>query len=259
MPFDVAGGSYDRFMGRYSRLLAPELIAFAAVEHGMRVLDVGCGPGALTAALAAHLGPELVAAVDPSERPLRACAARVPGAEFRLAPAEDLPWPNSSFDAVLSQLVLNFLPDAAAGVHEMRRVARPGGILGSCTWDYANGMRMLRTFWDAALELDPAAPDEARAFRFCTAGELRRLWAEAGLEDVVTAPLEIEARYEDFDDYWDPFTLGVGPAGAYCADLDDDRREALRAGCFRLLGSPDGPFGLAARAWAVRGRVMPTS
>ena len=150
MTFTASGDAYDRFMGRYSRELAPRLVAFAGIAEGMRALDVGCGSGLLTSALADRLGAANVAAADPSESLLAACAARVPGADVRWAPAEELPWPDGSFDAVLSQLVLNFVADADAAVAEMRRVASPGAILASCTWDYAGGMRMLHTFWEAA-------------------------------------------------------------------------------------------------------------
>jgi SAM-dependent methyltransferase len=252
MTFGIAGDSYDRFMGRYSRELAPRLLDFAGIEQGMRALDVGCGSGALTAALADRLGAANVAAADPSEPLLAACAEHVPGADVRRAPAEELPWADGSFDAVLSQLVLNFVADADAAVAEMRRVAAPGAILASCTWDYAGGMRMLHTFWDAAAELDPQAPDEAN-MRYRTEEELASLWERGGLTDVETGPLEVEVTYDGFDDYWEPFTLGVGPAGTYCASLDPEQREALRTGCFNRLGSPAGAFSLTARAFAVRG------
>ena len=252
MTFGISGGSYDRFMGPYSRELAPRLVAFAGLEPGMRALDVGCGSGLLTAALGDCLGATNVAAADPSEPLLATCADRVPGADVRQAPAEALPWPDESFDAVLSQLVLNFVPDADAAVDEMCRVAASGGILASCTWDYADGMRMLRTFWDAAAELDPHVPDE-QSMRYRSEHELAALWERHGLEDVGTAPLDVEVGYDSFDDYWEPFTLGVGPAGEYCASLDPEQREALRDGCFRRLGSPARPFSLPARAFAVRG------
>jgi SAM-dependent methyltransferase len=250
--FAVSGDPYDRFMGRYSRLLAPRFMAFACIEPGMRALDVGCGSGLLTVALADRLGASAVAAADPAESLLAACAARVPGADVRRAPAEELPWPDESFDAALAQLVLNFVPTADAAVAEMRRVVAPGGIVASCTWDYAGGMRMLRTFWDAAAELDSQAPDEQR-MRYCTEDELAWLWGSAALDDVATGQLDVEVHYDGFDDFWEPFTLGVGPAGAYCRSLEPEQREALREGCFRRLGSPAGTFSLTARAFAVRG------
>jgi SAM-dependent methyltransferase len=250
--FTASGDAYDRFMGRYSRELAPGLVAFAGIAEGMRALDVGCGSGLLTSALADRLGAPNVAAADPSESLLAACAARVPGADVRRAPAEELPWPEASFDAVLSQLVLNFVADADAAVAEMCRVAAPGAILASCTWDYADGMRMLHTFWEAAAELDPQAPDESN-MDYRTEEELASLWERGGLNDVETGPLVVEVDYDGFDDYWEPFTLGVGPAGGYFASLDPEAREALREGCFTRLGSPAGAFSLTARAFAVRG------
>ena len=252
MSFAVSGDSYDRFMGRYSRELTPRFVGFAGLDPGMRALDVGCGSGLLTAALADRLGATNVAAADPSEPLLATCADRVPGADVRRAPAGALPWADGSFDAVLSQLVLNFVPDADAALAEMCRVAAPGGILASCTWDYAGGMRMLRTFWDAAAELDARAPDE-QGMRYRSEDELAALWERHGLDDLDTAPLDVQVGYDGFDDFWEPFTLGVGPAGAYCASLDPEQREALREGCFKRLGSPAGPFSLTARAFAVRG------
>jgi ubiquinone/menaquinone biosynthesis C-methylase UbiE len=250
--FAISGDSYDRYMGRYSRELAPRLVAFAGIEQGMRALDVGCGSGLLTAALADRLGTTNVAAADPAESLLKACAERVPGADVRVAPAEDLPWPDESFDAVLSQLVLNFVRDADVAVAEMCRVVAPGGTVASCTWDYAGGMRMLHTFWETAVELDPRAPTE-HTMRYSSKSELAALWERHGLDHVETVPLDVEAGYEDFGDFWQGFLLGIGPAGTYCASLDPERREALREGCFRRLGSPAGAFALPARAFAVRG------
>jgi hypothetical protein len=153
----------------------------------------------------------------------------------------------------MSQLVVNFMSDAQAGAAEMRRVATR--LVTSCVWDYSGEMTMLRAFWDAALELDPDAPDEGRVMRYATPAELVALWEGVGLREVETAPLVAEAGYADFDDYWSPFLSGIAPSGAYCASLDAEEREALREACFRRLGSPAGPFRLAARAWFVRGLV----
>jgi len=254
MTFAMSRGSYDRYMGRYSDKLAWAFVPFVRVQPGMRALDVGCGPGALTQELAGRLGAARVAAADPSESLLAACADRVSGADVRQAAAEGLPWPDATFDVVVSQLVMNFLPDADAGLAEMCRVARPGGAVSCCTWDYASGMQMLRTFWDAALELDAAAPDEGRVMPYCSEDELAALWARHGLTEVETGAIDVTADYADFEDYWIPFTLGGGPGGAYCASLDPQRQQQLRTGCFRRLGAPDGPFSLPARAFAVRGR-----
>jgi ubiquinone/menaquinone biosynthesis C-methylase UbiE len=250
--FAVPQEAYDRFMGRYSRELAPRLIEFAGIEPQMRVLDVGCGPGALTEPLAELVGAAKVSAADPSEPFVAACAERVPGADVRRAEAETLPWEDESHDAALAQLVVNFLANAQAGVSEMRRVVRPGGVVAACTWDYGGRMQMLRSFWHAAKSLDPNAPDEA-TMRYTNAEELDGLWREAGLNGVETGELVVEMSYPDFEDRWEPFTLGVGPAGSYTASLEPGRREALRAELFARLGSPSGPFTLSALAWAVRG------
>jgi SAM-dependent methyltransferase len=256
--FRVAAGVYDRFVGRYSPQLATALIELAAVEPGMRALDVGCGPGALTAALGDRLGAEHVAAVDPSEPFAAACRDRVPGVEVAVAGAESLPFADGSFDATLSQLVVNFMNDAAAGVGEMRRVTRPGGIVASCVWDYAGEMTLLRAFWDAAGEVEPeraASADEGLVMSWCSRGELERLWQEVGLQHVRSAALVVRAGYDDFDDLWGPLPAGVGPAGAFTASLPSEQRTALEDAYRSRLGVGEGPFELTARAWAVVGRA----
>lgn len=255
MTFAISRESYDRYMGRYSNALAAGLMSFAGVMPGVKVLDVGCGSGALTEALASRLGAPNVAGADPSEQLLQGCVDRVPGVEVRQADAANLPWKDATFDAVVSQLVMNFLPDPGAGLAEMIRVTRPGGAISCCTWDYATGMPMLRTFWDAALEDDESAPDEARGMSLCTEDELVELWERNGLSKVSTGRIEVSVDYVDFDDYWIPFMLGVGPAGAYCASLEPARLQQVRSACFRRLGSPKGPFTLDAHANAVRGRT----
>jgi SAM-dependent methyltransferase len=253
MTFAVAGDAYDRYMGRYSRELAPRLIEFAGIEPGMRVLDVGCGPGPLTEPLAERVGADHVAAADPSEPFVAACAERVPGADVRRAVAEELPWPDKAFDAALAQLVVNFMRDAYVGVGEMRRVVRPGGVVAACTWDYGDGMQLLRTFWAAARDLDPDAPDEALTMRYITPDDLDELWRHVGCNEITTEPIVVDSRYADFADLWDSVLLGVGPAGAYSLSLDPSRRDRLRDEVFSRLDSPDGPFTLTARAWAIRG------
>jgi SAM-dependent methyltransferase len=212
--------------------------------------------GALTGALARLLGAANVRAAEPSEPFAEACRARVPGVDVVVAVAEALPFADGEFDAALSQLVVNFMRDAEAGVREMARVTRPGGVVAACVWDYAGEMKLLRAFWDAAREVDPdraAVADEAVAMRWCGEGELAGLWRAAGLRDVRFAPLVVRASYTDFEDLWSPFPTGVAPSGAFCAALDADRRAALHDAYRRRLGVDDGAFELAARAWAVAG------
>lgn len=249
--------AYARFVGRYGRALATALVDFAGVDAGMRALDVGCGPGALTEVLAERLGPANVSAVDPSEPFVQACRARVPGVEASVAKAEALPFAADEFDAALSQLVVNFMDDAETGVGEMARVTRPGGIVASCVWDYAGEMTLLRSFWDAAREVDPeraAAVDEALVMKWSREGELAELWRSADLEDVRFGSLVVSAEYSDFADLWWPLPRGVGPAGAFTQALDEDRRQTLHAALRRRLGVGDEPFELSARAWAVAGQ-----
>jgi SAM-dependent methyltransferase len=209
MSFIVGTEAYARHVGRYGAALSTAHADAARLMVGERALDVGCGPGVLLAELARRLGSDRVAGVDPSEPFVAAARAAVPGADVRAAAAERPSFDTDAFDVVLSQLVVNFMTDAEAGVREMRRVARRA--VTSCVWDYAGEMTMLRAFWDAALELDPDAPDEGRTMRYCTPEELRALWTRAGLHNVETQPLVVEARYDDFDDYWLPFTSGIAP------------------------------------------------
>ena len=254
--FRASADAYDRWVGRYGASLSAELIALAGPEPGMRALDVGCGPGALTAALVERLGAANVVGVDPSAPFAEACRAKVPGVEVLVARAEALPFADRAFDVVLSQLVVNFMGDAEAGVREMARVTRPGGVVASCVWDYAGEMPLLRAFWDAAREVDPepaALADEGAVMRWGREGELAELWRAAGLHDVHSRPLMARASYADFEDLWAPLPTGVAPAGAFCKSLDDDRRAALHDAYRRRLGVGDGPFELTARAWAVAG------
>lgn len=250
--------TYDRFVGRYSQQLATALIDFAGVGPGLRTLDVGCGPGALAAALVELLGAASVSAADPSAPFVDACRARLPEIDVVQADAEALPFADGAFDAVLSQLVVNFMRDAEAGVREMARVTCPGGIVASCVWDYGDEMTLLRAFWDAAREVHPergAAADEGVVMRWCGEGELAELLRAVGLESVRFGSLVASAKYADFDDLWSPFPTGVGPAGAFCKSLEEDDRAALRDAFRRRLAVDDGPFELTARAWCAAGRA----
>jgi SAM-dependent methyltransferase len=250
--FAVAADAYDRFMGRYSQPLAPQLADFAGVRAGQRVLDVGCGPGALTSELVARLGADAVVAADPSEPFVQAARERHPGVEVALASAEDLPFEDEAFDAALAQLVVHFMNDPVAGLAEMRRVTRPGGVGAASVWDHGAEQSPLAPFWQAARDLHPDAPDES-GLAGTREGHLAELLAEAGWLDVEDDALAVHVEHDTFDEWWQPFTLGVGPAGAFVAGLDADAARELREHCRRLLG--DGPIVIPARAWAARGRA----
>ena len=254
--FRASAEVYDRHVGRYGAPLAAALIEFTGVAPGMRALDVGCGPGALTAALVKRLGAARVSAAEPSEPFAQACRERLPGIGVVVANAETLPFGDRVFDAALSQLVVNFMDDAVAGVREMARVTRPGGAVAACVWDYAGAMTLLRAFWDAAREVEPeraADDDEGVVMPWCAEDDLVGLWREVGLRDVRSDALVVRAGYADFEDLWAPFPTGIAPSGAFCKSLDDDRRTALHDAYRRRLGVGDGPFELIARAWAVAG------
>jgi SAM-dependent methyltransferase len=246
---------YERFMGRWSRGLAPLLLSFAGVEAGDEVLDVGCGTGAL--AFAAATIPEVRAVgVDPSSAFVQAAQRACEGGDrvrFQVGHAAALPFPDAAFHRTLSMLVLNFVSDSVAALGEMTRVTRPNGVVAAAVWDYGDGMEMLRLFWDAAVALDPAAAgrDEGR-MPLSRRGELSALWREAGLRNVEEAPLTLEMAFSSFDDYWQPFLYGQGPAGAYVSALAEPARVQLRTSLRDRVGS-DKRFTLVARAWAVRG------
>lgn len=253
--FAVPAGHYDRFMGRYTPVLAAALADAAGIRPDMRVLDVGCGPGGLTRELATRLGPDSVAAIDPSPQFTAACRDRNPGADVRTGVAEQLPWPDAHFDAVLSCLVIGFLRDPDRGVMEMTRVTRPGGTVAACMWDIATGgMTMLRIFWTAVRQVQPAAPGET-AMAGTADGDIADRLRRAGLQRVTSGALTSYARYTGFDDFWQPLTLAVGPAGHYLRTLQAGQQAAVRDACRSHL--PDGPFTLPARAWYARGLVPP--
>jgi SAM-dependent methyltransferase len=248
--FDVAADSYDRFMGRYSTQLSAGLADLAGVTAGQTALDVGCGPGALTAELVRRLGAEAVAAVDPSEPFVAAARERHPGVDVRRAAAADLPWPDGAFDAAFAQLVVHFMPDPVAGLTEMARVTRADGAVAACVWDLAGDRAPISPFWHAARELDPGVDDESD-LPGAHEGHLVELFEAVGLRDVEAAELSASVEHASFDDWWEPFTLGVGPAGAYARTLGAAELSALRERCRELL--PQAPFTLTAQAWAARG------
>ena len=248
--FRASADAYDRFVGRYGPTLAAELIKFSGVEPGVRAIDVGCGPGALSAALADRLGAESVSAADPSAEFVEACRVRVPGIDVAEARAEALPFVNDTFDAAFSQLVVNFMDDPQSGVREMARVTRPEESSPHASGDYAGEMTLLRAFWDAARETvteRAAAADEGVVMRWCGDGELAELWRVAGLSAVRFGSLAVKANYTDFEDLWSPLPTGIGPAGAFCKSLSAEDQMALRASLQRRLKVGDAPFELAAR------------
>ena len=261
-PLEVwaAGDAYEPYVGRWSRLVARELLAWLDPAPGGRWLDVGCGTGALSAAVLAAADPAAVVGLDPSAGFLANARARLgdPRARFLAADARHLPLARAAFDAVVSGLVLNFVPDPGAAAAEMARVARPGGRVAAYVWDYAEGMELIRHFWVAAAGLDPAAAalDEGRRFPLCAPEPLAELFAGAGLDEVAVRPIEVPTVFRDFDDYWAPFLGGQGPAPGYALALDEGARAALReAVAARLPVAADGSIPLTARAWAVAGRV----
>ena len=252
MSFAVAAEAYDRFMGRYSTPLAPLFVDFGHVAPGQRVLDVGAGPGALTRALVERIGPAGVTAVDPSEPFVAALRERNPGVEVQQAAAESLPFDDAGFDATLAQLVVHFMRDPVAGLREMRRVTVPGGVVAASVWDHGGGHGPLSVYWEAVRELDPASEGEAH-LAGATEGDLTRLFEQAGMTDVDEDPLTVNVEHTTFDEWWEPYTLGVGPAGAYIAGLAPEAREELRENCRARL--PEPPFTISARAWSARARA----
>ena len=250
MSFTVAADAYDRFMGRYSAPLAPVFAEFAGVADGYRVLDVGCGPGALTAELVRRVGAGSVTAVDPSQPFVAALQARHPDVEVHRAGAEDLPFEDGAFDAALAQLVVHFMAAPVVGLRTMARVTRDGGLVAACVWDHAAGGGPLSGFWEAAHEVDPSIEDESK-LAGAREGHLGELFREAGLRRVEEGSLSVAVKHPTFEEWWEPYTLGVGPAGAFVAGLQAETRAELRERCRELL--PAAPFVVSARAWVARG------
>lgn len=235
-------------MGRFSEPLAVRFAQLAGMRSGQRVLDVGCGPGALTAQLLRRLNSGEVWAVDPSASFVTAIRDRFPQVRVQRAVAERLPFADRSFDAALAQLVVHFMTDPVGGFAEMARVTRPGGLVAACVWDHAGGSGPLAVFWQAVHDLDPSATDEG-LLPGTREGELADLCAAAGLERIEPGSVTVEIGFASLADWWEPFTLGVGPAGAYVRQLGQAKREALMVRCAQIL--PPSPFRLRATAWCV--------
>jgi SAM-dependent methyltransferase len=253
--------AYERFMGRWSRLLAPRLVDFADLPESGRVLDVGSGTGSLASAIAERRAGLRVLGIDPSREYVAYAASRnrfPDRAAFQVGDAQQLSLSDASFDAALSLLVFNFIPDPKKALLELRRVTKPGGRIAAAVWDYGAGMQMLRRFWDAAVRLDPQAEKlDEKHMPLCRAGELSALWEQVGLQNVREQPIDITTRFQSFSDYWEPFLLGQGPAGAYVRRLGPQKSNALRDEVRRrlMLSTENTPFALQARVWAVSGIV----
>jgi SAM-dependent methyltransferase len=250
--FAVGAAKYDRFMGRYSVPLARLFAEFAGVGSGFPVLDVGCGTGALTGELIARLGADAVWAIDPSESFVAALRRRYPGVRVHQAAAEQLPFEDRLFHATLAQLVVHYLTDPVGGLREMARVTEHGGVVAACVWDHAGGRSPLTLFWKAARQLDPDAGNESDVAG-ARQGHLAALLRTAGLHDVDETLLKIAVEHPSFEEWWEPFTFGIGRAGSYVAKLDAAKRDRLRDCCREML--PPAPFVVSAGAWAALGRV----
>ncbi|MGC4055916.1 MAG: class I SAM-dependent methyltransferase [Paludibaculum sp.] len=253
--------AYERFMGRWSRLVAPKLVKFSDSPAGSHILDVGSGTGSLAFAVADGDAKARVEGIDPSKEYVAYATQRnrfPDRVRFQVGDAQELSLPEAQFDAALSLLVFNFIPNEAKALQQVRRVTRPGGRIAAAVWDYSEGMKMLRTFWEAAAVVDPDSEKlTEKAMKLCHRGELTALWQQAGLVDVREEPIDITTRFRSFPDYWDAFLLGQGTAGAYAVRLNPEMQAALRSEVKKRLAvaSETTPFDLPARVWAVRGDV----
>jgi SAM-dependent methyltransferase len=250
--------AYERFMGRWSRLVAPPLVDFAGLAAHGRFLDIGSGTGALAFAIGERRPDAEILGIDPSKEYVayagskNALGARV---SFEVGDAQRMTFGDATFDAAVSLLVFNFIPDPRKALREVRRIVKAGASVTAAVWDYGAGMQMLRTFWDAAVAMDPGAEKlDEKHMPLCRSGELSALWRESGLQDVEERPIEVTTTFASFADYWEPFLLGQGPAGAYVGRLGKEKTDALREEVRRRLRAGDDPIRLTARVWAVRGR-----
>ncbi|MGD9996807.1 MAG: class I SAM-dependent methyltransferase [Ilumatobacteraceae bacterium] len=248
--FQTSGDAYDAFMGRYSRQLAHLVAEAAAIVPGLRAVDIGCGPGALTSVLVERLGPAGVSACDPSPPFVDDCSARHPGVDIRIGRAEGIPFDDGTFDRAIAQLVLHFVSDVPAAMAEMQRVLKPGGRAAACVWA-DGGQEMLTRFWEAARVVDPDARNEV--MRFGLEGELTEVFESAGFADVSETTLGVRSTYEDFDELWSGYLQGVGPAGAFCRALPEPKQAEVRRVLFERLGSPTGSLTLRAVSRFVSG------
>ena len=253
--------AYERFMGRWSRLVAPGLVEFTGVPDGGRVLDVGSGTGSLAFTIALRKPHVHLLGVDPSTEYVAYAKSKnrfLDRVTFEAGDAQQLHFPDASYDAALSLLVFNFIPDPRKALGEVRRVTKPGGKISAAVWDYGGRMGMLRTFWDAAVSLDANADSlDEKHMPLCRARELSGLWAQGGMERVDEQPIEISMKFASFGDYWDPFLLGQGPAGSFVRRMEREKLQALRSEVKRRLSitSESAPFELPGRVWAVCGTV----
>lgn len=254
------GNPYEEYIGRWSRGIAPLFLAWLEQPAGKRWLDVGCGTGALSAAILDCCAPGSVVGVDPSEGFLTLASQNLGSkARFLVGNAAALPLDDKACDVVVAGLVLNFVPDLPGALAQMKRVAAPGATVAAYVWDYADGMQIIKHFWDAAVSLDAGAAQlhEGTRFKVCSPSALKSAFEEGGFTEVRTAPLELTAKFADFEDYWRPFLGGQGPAPAYVMSLSEERRVALKHRLKSALPTAaDGTLSLQARAWAVRGRAM---